>query len=164
MALTPDGKFVGIAYPPPAAPKRVKIETPCAGHPPQWLEALSPALASIAELIERKFWHGHYTALCLRDSLLRGEAPYSSQALYDHASVLDDADPADRKRGMLAGLAWSASAELCAVYCDHGISKGMREGMRFACERGIRLERRYLYAPDGTRAPMGHTLDELEEI
>lgn len=65
-----------------------------------------------------------YLHACLRDSFARGEAPYASHAI--GPLVLDDNDPAQRKAGCAAGIAWMLRAERVAVYADLGLSRGMR--------------------------------------
>lgn len=79
---------------------------------------------------------------CIADSLSRGEAPYASHKLYP--GVLDDNIPDQRTKGMKAGFAWGAKADLVAIYVDRGISKGMKAGMMIAAENGVELEFRSL--------------------
>lgn len=77
-----------------------------------------------------------YLRACLRDCLLRGEAPFASHALYTQPGVLVDDDPADRQLGIAAGLDWAAVADFTVVYGDLGISKGMRLGIEHATKLG----------------------------
>lgn len=70
-----------------------------------------------------------YARACLRDSLLRGEAPIASHLLYTQPGVLDDQIPEERQMGIDAGLAWGVEAEATVVYTDYGISRGMRYGI-----------------------------------
>jgi hypothetical protein len=77
-----------------------------------------------------------YLRACLRDSLMRGEAPFASHALYTQPGVLDDGVPEERERGMVAGFEWGAVATCVAVYTDAGISMGMRRGIERAREAG----------------------------
>ena len=58
----------------------VVLESPFSGAPPEYVHA------------------------CIRDSLLRGEAPIASHVLYTQA--LDDTVPEERAAGMSAGFAW----------------------------------------------------------
>ena len=95
--------------------RRVIIESPVA----------AADAAGAAENLE-------YARAALRDSLARGEAPLASHLLYTQPGVLDDADPAERRQGIAAGLAWGIAAEATAVYMDRGISDGMREGIHAA--------------------------------
>lgn len=91
--------------------RRVVIETPFAGDIPRNLK---------------------YLRSCMRDCLLRGEAPFASHAIYTQPGVLDDGDPAYRKLGMNAGFAWRIVAEATVVYTDLGITLGMDLGIKHA--------------------------------
>lgn len=84
-----------------------------------------------------------YAQRCLKDSLDRGEAPFASHLLY--TQVLDDNNPDERKQGMEAGQVWGKFAEKTVVYCDHGISEGMQEGIDRADEEKRPIEKRYIY-------------------
>lgn len=79
-----------------------------------------------------------YARACMLDSLRRGEAPLPPHCLFP--LVLDDKDPAEREMGISAGLAWSACAELVAVYRDLGVTEGMLRAIDHALEFGIRVE------------------------
>ncbi len=83
-----------------------------------------------------------YAKAAMRDSLLRGEAPFASHLLYTQA--LDDLVPAERDIGILAGLAWGETAEATVVYVDLGISPGMRIGIHNATQAGRPVEERKL--------------------
>lgn len=131
----------------------VSVETPCKGHPPAFVPAV---LQPIVERLIRRVWNRRYTALCMRDSMSRGEAPFASQALYDQPGILNDADPDERALGMHCGLAWSRQAELFAVYADHGITDGMKAAVRAARASGTPVQFRYVLSPQG------HHLDEAE--
>jgi len=87
-----------------------------------------------------------YLRACLRDSLLRGEAPIASHGLYTQPGVLDDQNPIERSLGIDAGLAWRRVAEKSVVYTDLGISSGMKYGIRAAEEAGVPVEYRSLGA------------------
>lgn len=78
----------------------------------------------------------------MRDSLDRGEAPFASHLLYPQ--VLDDGNSRERMQGMSAGFVWGQHAELVAVYCDLGVSEGMRVGIRAAEQNGVTVEYRDL--------------------
>ena len=90
-----------------------------------------------------------YARACLRDSLLRGEAPIASHLLYTQPGVLNDDIPGERQLGISAGLAWGVAAELTVVYTDYGISRGMRYGIRRAEAEGRTVEYRSLNSPKG---------------
>lgn len=83
-----------------------------------------------------------YARRCLRDSLLRGEAPIASHLLYTQPSVLDDTKLDERQRGIEAGLAWKVVAEATVVYTDRGVSEGMRYGIEAALFAGLPVEYR----------------------
>ena len=87
-----------------------------------------------------------YARRCLRDSLLRGEAPIASHLLYTQDGVLDDNDSSERQRGIDAGLAWLAAACASVVYVDLGISKGMAYGIAAAERAGLPVEYRKIEA------------------
>lgn len=86
-----------------------------------------------------------YARAALRDSLLRGEAPFMSHLLYTQA--LDDNDPTERALGIEAGLAHGALCHATVVYADYGISRGMQLGIARAESEGRPVETRYLLAP-----------------
>jgi hypothetical protein len=85
-----------------------------------------------------------YARECLRDCLLRGEAPIASHLLYTQPGVLDDDVPSERQHGIDAGLAWGSGAEATVVYCDRGISRGMKYGIANADAAGRSVEMRWL--------------------
>jgi hypothetical protein len=103
--------------------KRVIVESPYAGD------------------IEKNM---RYVRACMRDCLLRGEAPFASHALYTQEGVLRDEIPEERTHGITAGFAWREAADLTVVYMDLGVSKGMEYGIAHATELGHPIERRYL--------------------
>lgn len=90
-----------------------------------------------------------YARACVRDSLLRGEAPIASHLLYTQPGILDDAVPDERAHGIAAGLAWRAVAHATVVYTDRGITAGMQHGIDAARAAGLPVELRQLegYAP-----------------
>lgn len=103
--------------------KLVIIESPFAGDVPANIE---------------------YARLCVRDSLMRGEAPIASHLLYTQDGILNDDIPSERRHGIDAGLEWRRVAELSAVYTDRGISKGMEYGIAAATDAGVPVEYRSL--------------------
>lgn len=62
---------------------------------------------------------------CLRDCLLRGEAPIASHLLFTQEGVLRDEIPEERALGIKAGLLWLPRADYSVYYTDHGWSRGM---------------------------------------
>lgn len=103
----------------------VILESPFRG------EGDSPNQRKEAEELNKR-----YARACMRDCLLRREAPFASHLLYTQPGVLDDGDGDERARGIEAGLAWGRCAEKTVVYTDLGISKGMRLGIERAKELG----------------------------
>ncbi len=85
-----------------------------------------------------------YARACLRDSLLRGEAPIASHLLYTQPGVLDDNTQEERLHGIAAGLAWKAVAHGTVVYMNFGITKGMEFGIKEAVSHGLSVEYRLL--------------------
>ena len=113
--------------------KRVILESPFAGKGSWRL------IRFINRILNRR-----YARACLRDSLLRGEAPLASHLLYTQKGVLDDNVPRERDMGIGAGLAWYRYANLSAVYVDRGISGGMRMGIERARQESRDIEYRQI--------------------
>jgi hypothetical protein len=86
-----------------------------------------------------------YARRCVRDAVLRGEAPFASHLLFPQ--VLRDEIPEERAIGIAAGTAWLAVADAVVLYVDHGISPGMRAAMDAAAAIGVTVEIRQLIAP-----------------
>lgn len=78
-----------------------------------------------------------YARACVRDSLLRGEAPIASHLLYTQPGILDDDIPSERQQGIDAGLAWRRVAHASIVYTDRGITRGMEYGIKAATDAGL---------------------------
>jgi hypothetical protein len=85
-----------------------------------------------------------YARACMRDSLLRGEAPFASHLLYTQPGVLDDQVDVERDRGIAAGLAWGRVANATVVYADLGVTRGMKLGIARAHAEGRQLFTRTL--------------------
>ena len=85
-----------------------------------------------------------YARACVRDSILRGEAPTASHLLYTQQGILDDDCFVERKQGIEAGLAWLQAADASAVYTDRGISEGMKLGIARAERFLVPVEYRVL--------------------
>src|SRR5271154_6524979 len=79
---------------------------------------------------------------CIRDSLLRGEAPIAFHLVYP--LVFDDSIQTERTMSIRANLAWAAVADLVAVYEDHGISPGMQIAIDDAVAAGRQVQYRKL--------------------
>lgn len=87
-----------------------------------------------------------YARQCVRDSVLRGEAPIASHLLFTQPGILDDDIPTERRLGIAAGLAWGHVADASVVYTDKGISEGMKCGILAAKRAGVPIEYRSLHA------------------
>jgi hypothetical protein len=105
--------------------KRVILESPFAGD------------------VERNI---RYARACVRDSLLRGEAPIASHLLYTQEGILNDDIPSERQHGIDAGLAWRHVSDGTVVYTDFGMSRGMQYGVDAAKASGKSVEYRTLTA------------------
>lgn len=102
----------------------------------------------------------NFARRCVKDSILRGEAPIASHLLFTQPGILDDLIPEQRRMGIDAGHAWIASgvAHAVVVYCDRGLSPGMLAGARLAFERGVLVDARFLECGSQRRV---RNLDEL---
>ncbi len=102
----------------------------------------------------------NYARACIRDCLLRGEAPIASHLLYTQPGVLDDTVPNERAYGINAGHAWMRDADAVVVYTDRGVSFGMLAGINRAKFHGKRVEYRIL--PDDTSPDVSRETFESE--
>jgi len=98
-----------------------------------------------------------YARAAMRDSLMKGEAPFASHLLYTQEGVLDDTIPEQRTRGIEAGLEFTRVADRVAVYCDLGVSEGMKLGIDRHEKNGTPVELRYV--PDFETSIMDTTND-----
>jgi hypothetical protein len=101
----------------------------------------SPFAANISEGILENV---KYARRCVRDCLMRGEAPIASHLLYTQEGILDDSIPSERELGIAAGHAWLPAAIASVVYLDRGLSEGMKLGIRSAKSSGIPILYRFL--------------------
>ena len=85
-----------------------------------------------------------YARACIRNSLLRGEAPIASHLLYTQPGILNDDVPEERAWGITAGVASLSVASVTAVYDDLGITRGMKYGIEAARDAGVFVEYRQL--------------------
>lgn len=93
-----------------------------------------------------------YLRACLRDCLLRGEAPFASHAIYTQPGVLNDDSPEQRTFGINAGFEWRCACAKTVVYTDLGISSGMKLGIIDAAKHGHEIEFRSLPTWDAITA------------
>ena len=87
-----------------------------------------------------------YARRCVRDFVLRGEAPIASHLLFTQEKILDDRIPQERKLGIECGLAWVPYADVMVLYCDLGMSHGMMGAMAYAQRHGLPTELRCIDA------------------
>lgn len=87
-----------------------------------------------------------YAKACVRNMLLKNEAPIASHLLFTQPGVLDDNNPEQRKLGIEAGHTWTDVSDGIAVYTDFGISKGMQQGIDRAKYNLVPIEYRQLPA------------------
>jgi hypothetical protein len=92
-------------------------------------------------LVER-WLNRRYARRCLKDSLMRGEAPLASHLL--HTQVLRESDAYERQLGIGAGLAWLSKANASVFYLDRGMSEGMDLAWWAAKDAGVPIEYRML--------------------
>lgn len=85
-----------------------------------------------------------YARDCMKDSILRGEAPIASHLLYTQPGVLDDEIPRERALGIDAGLAWRKVADLAVFYVDRGWSGGMESARKLYRAEGFPFVERSL--------------------
>lgn len=83
-----------------------------------------------------------YALECMKDSMLRNEAPFLSHLLY--TQILNEAIPEERELGINTGLTWGNVADITAVYTDNGITVGMQLGINHAIENGRPVEYRII--------------------
>jgi hypothetical protein len=81
-----------------------------------------------------------YARVCVKDILMRGEAPIASHLLYTQDGILNDNVPEERRIGIDAGLSWKEVADLHVFYIDRGISKGMQYAMDYVTKNKIPFE------------------------
>lgn len=101
----------------------------------------SPFASDTKEEIEKNIL---YARQCVRDALIRGEAPIASHLLYTQEGILRDEIPSEREQGIAAGLMWMTVCEASVVYIDLGISPGMEKGIALAKRMSIPVEYRRL--------------------
>ncbi len=100
-------------------PKLIAIESPFAGQ------------------VDRNIT---YARRCMRYVLDRGHYPYASHLLFTQEGILDDTVQEERDLGMEAGFTWEEHADETWVFTDHGISRGMAQGVVKAneCARPVK--------------------------
>lgn len=72
----------------------------------------------------------------MRDSLLLGEAPFASHALYTQPGVLRDDIHEERVLGINAGFQHREAAVMTIFYVNLGWSSGMKQGLEHCKDTG----------------------------
>ena len=85
-----------------------------------------------------------YLRACMRDCILRKEAPFASHGLYTQPGVLRDEVTNERELGITAGFAFRRNADKTVVYTDLGVSRGMQAGIDHAMSISHLIEYRIL--------------------
>ena len=98
----------------------------------------------------RRWFNLRFARACVRDCLMRGEAPIASHLLYTQRGVLNDDVPDEHKLGIDAGHQWISSADAMVVYIPRRgrITPGMDIGIKRAKAIGIPVEYRRLDPAD----------------
>lgn len=86
-----------------------------------------------------------YARLCVKDSLIRGEAPFALHLLYTQAGILDDNIASEREQGIASGLEFCRVCDIHVFYTDRGWSQGMLAAYKSAIENHEKIELRSLY-------------------
>lgn len=109
--------------------------------PPQPVILESPYGSDDPGIIARNV---RYLRACMRDSLLRDEAPYASHGLYTQPGVLRDDVHKEREMGIEAGFAWRfvMGVRKTVVYQDLGTTRGMTRGVHNALKNFHTIEYR----------------------
>jgi hypothetical protein len=105
-----------------------------------------------------------YARQCVRDCVLRDEAPIASHLLFTQPGILRDEIAEERQLGITAGLAWLAVAEAVVFYIDYGMSAGMRDAMHAAERAKVTIEIRTLKRSDNREMKSERFPDEIGKL
>ena len=83
-----------------------------------------------------------YLTRALKDCIGKNEAPFAPHYIYP--DFLDDHVDDDRDKAIEMGISWLRKCDLLAVYCDHGVSEGMKNEIENAKLFGIQVEYRII--------------------
>lgn len=95
--------------------------------------------------------HVAYARAAVRDSIMRGEAPFASHLIYTQTGILNDDIAAERQKGINVGLEWARGAHAVAFYVDLGMSRGMKYAKQRHEAEGRVIELRNLPADEVDR-------------
>ena len=107
-----------------------------------------------------KWLNVRYAQRALRDSLLRGEAPFASHVHY--TVPLRDSIPHERALGIEAGFVIGEKADLTVFYIDRGMSRGMWLGLEDARRTGRAVAFRSFVGHAGQNLGAARTLLQEE--
>lgn len=93
----------------------------------------------------------NYARACMRDCLMKGEAPYAEHLLYTQPGILNDENFEEKTLGVLSGFEWAKKADKTVVYIDLGISDKMRDGIQSAKDLNRPIEIRYFFRDNPSR-------------
>lgn len=85
-----------------------------------------------------------YARAAIRDSVLRGEAPFASHLLYTQPGILRDEVNEERELGMDLGWHIMRRSNYVVAYGDLGFSSGMIRGLKAALDAGLKIKMRFL--------------------
>ena len=86
--------------------------------------------------------NAEYTAMCLKDSLERGEAPIAMKWMY--SGVLNEANQEHLLMITKAQMIWATSATKVVIYDDLGVPPYMQAVIDICQETGTQVEHRSL--------------------
>jgi hypothetical protein len=109
--------------------ERVLLETPTSGN-------------RDPEIYER------FAKACIRDSVLRKEAPLSVFLLYKQSGILYEENPGEKALGKLAASEWNKLCTKIIVYKDLGVTKEMQRTIDDAIKEDYIVEYRILNDPE----------------
>lgn len=99
---------------------------------PQLIFVCSPFRATAKNGLAK---HIDYAKAACRQVFEEGDHPFAPHLLYP--SFLNDHSPADRERGIAAGLTILSACDALYVFTELGVSAGMEEEISFAGQRAI---------------------------
>lgn len=83
-----------------------------------------------------------YARRAMRDSIMRGEAPFASHLLYTQPGILDENNPDERQLGIQLGYEHWYGARMVVFYIDYEMSPGMLKAADRAQTTGKQIEYR----------------------
>jgi hypothetical protein len=121
----------------------VLLETPCSGN-------------------EHPIFYERYAKACIRDSLLRNEAPLSAFLLYKQSGILNNFISSEQILGRLAQSEWSKFCKKIIVYKDLGLTKEMQINIDSAVASNKIVEYRILNDSQFKKEPIVATINTFK--